>query len=94
MSGFMTVSPLRSASSTTLARSAVFHSALFAELDVLPGDRGGTCAAQGGRGRSVYCEPFAVGFTEATRNEPGCMWFDFPQDDWSLLGELAVPGSD
>lgn len=86
-------------------------------------------------------------FTEATRSEPGCMWFDWfrsvadpqeyvlveafrddqagaahvqsdhfkqarqslpshlvqtprivnftiPQDDWSLLGELAVPGSD
>jgi len=89
----------------------------------------------------------AAEFTEATRNEPGCMWFDWsrsladpqeyvlveafrddaagaahvqsahfkqaqkslpphlahtpriinakiPQDDWSLLGELAVPGSD
>jgi quinol monooxygenase YgiN len=86
-------------------------------------------------------------FTEATRNEPGCLWFDWsrslddpneyvlveafrdgeagaahvtsahfkkaqqtlpphlartprivnftiPQDDWSLLGELAVPDSD
>ena len=86
-------------------------------------------------------------FTEATRSEPGCLWFDWsrslddpeeyvlveafrdgdagaahvqsdhfkkahqtrppqpahtprtinfsiPQDDWSLLGELAVPGSD
>jgi quinol monooxygenase YgiN len=89
----------------------------------------------------------AADFTEATRNEPGCMWYDWsrslddpdeyvlveafrdaeagaahvnsehfkmaqrtlpphlvrtprivnvtiPQDDWSLLGELAVPGSD
>ena len=89
----------------------------------------------------------AAEFTEATRDEPGCMWFDWsrsladpqedvlseafrddaagaahvrsdhfkkaqqtlpphlahtpriinvtiPQDDWSLLGELAVPGSD
>jgi quinol monooxygenase YgiN len=88
----------------------------------------------------------AADFTEATRNEPGCMWFDWsrsladpdeyvlveafrddeagaahvhsdhfkkaqqslpphlaqtpqivnvkvPQDDWSLLGEMAVPGS-
>jgi quinol monooxygenase YgiN len=87
----------------------------------------------------------AAEFTEATRNEPGCLWFDWsrsvanpreyvlveafrdqeagaahvtsahfkkaqqtlpphlaqtprivnaavPQDDWSLLGELAVPG--
>jgi quinol monooxygenase YgiN len=92
--------------------------------------------------------PEIVGeFTAATRNEPGCLWFDWsrglsdsseyvlveafrdeaagaahvtsdhfkraqqtlpphlvrtprivnvlvPQDDWSLLGELAVPGSD
>ena len=85
----------------------------------------------------------AAEFTEATRNEPGCLWFDWsrsiadpdeyvlveafrdgeaggahvnsahfkkaqrdlahtprivnftiPQDDWSLLGEMAVPGSD
>ena len=89
----------------------------------------------------------AAEFTEATRNEPGCLWFDWsrsladpqeyvlveafrddaagaahvqsahfkqaqkslpphlahtpriinakiPQDDWSRLGELAVPGSD
>ena len=89
----------------------------------------------------------AAEFTEATRDEPGCMWFDWsrsladpqeyvlieafrddaagaahvrsdhfkkaqqtlpphlahtpriinvtiPQDDWALLGELAVPGSD
>jgi quinol monooxygenase YgiN len=89
----------------------------------------------------------ATEFTEATRNEPGCLWFDWsrsladpqeyvlveafrddaagaahvqsahfkqaqqslpphlaetpriinvtvPQDDWSRLGELAVPGSD
>ena len=87
----------------------------------------------------------AAAFTEATRNEPGCLWFDWsrsiadpdeyvlveafrddeaggahvnsahfkkaqrdlpphlaqtprivnfaiPQDDWSLLGEMAVPG--
>jgi len=60
----------------------------------------------------------SAGFTEATRAEPGCLWFDWsrsladpaqqtlppylartprivnftiPQDDWSLLGELAVP---
>ena len=89
----------------------------------------------------------AAEFTEATRNEPGCLWFDWsrslddpdeyvlieafrdghagaahvhsdhfkkaqqalpphlartpkivnfllPQDDWSELGEMAVPGSD
>ena len=89
----------------------------------------------------------AAEFTEATRKEPGCLWFDWsrglddpseyvlveafrddeagaahvtsahfkkaqqtlpphlartprivnftvPQDDWSLLGEMAVPGSD
>ena len=89
----------------------------------------------------------AAEFTEATRNEAGCLWFDWsrsvanpqeyvlveafrdqqagvahvtsahfkkaqqtlpqylvqtprivnatvPQDDWSLLGEMAVPGSD
>jgi quinol monooxygenase YgiN len=89
----------------------------------------------------------AADFTEATRSEPGCLWFEWsrsitnpeeyvlieafrddqaggahvqseyfkkaqqslpphlaqtprivnvtiPQDDWSLLGEMAVPGSD
>ena len=29
----------------------------------------------------------AADFTRATRAEPGCLWFD-----WSLLGEMAVPG--
>jgi quinol monooxygenase YgiN len=38
-------------------------------------------------------------FTEATRAEDGCMWFEWsrslsdPQDDWSLLGEMAVEGT-
>ena len=33
-------------------------------------------------------------FTRATRSEPGCLWFTIPQDDWSKLGEMAVPGDD